>query len=174
MASGYNPIMSKAQTLGELQNHQPRAVRDEIRDNLMLKMSSGEELFPGIVGYGDTVIPQVVNALLSRHHFILLGLRGQAKTRMLRGLTRFLDEEIPVIDGCEIHDDPHAPICGACKKLVAEKGAETPVRWLHREDRFTASCRARIAAFLRSTSSPTSRERSRWVCSISSKRGTFR
>jgi len=136
MASGYNPIMSKAQTLGELQNHQPRGVRDEIRENLIQKMSSGEELFPGIVGYGDTVIPQVVNALLSRHHFILLGLRGQAKTRMLRGLTRFLDEEIPVIEGCEIHDDPHAPICSACKKLVAEKGAETPIRWLHREDRY--------------------------------------
>ena len=128
--------MSKAQTLGELQNRQPRGVRDEIRDNLIQKMSSGEELFPGIVGYGDTVIPQLVNALLSRHHFILLGLRGQAKTRMLRGLTRFLDDEIPVIAGCEIHDDPHAPICSACKKLVAEKGVETPLRWLHREDRY--------------------------------------
>ena len=136
MASGYNPSMSKAQTLGELQDRPTRGVRDEIRDNLIQKMSSGEELFPGIVGYGDTVIPQLVNALLSRHHFILLGLRGQAKTRLLRGLTRFLDEEIPVIDGCEIHDDPRSPICSACKQLVAEKGVETPLRWLHREDRY--------------------------------------
>ena len=84
-------------------------MRDEIRTNVIAAMRAGEELFPGIVGYEETVLPRLVNALLSRHHFILLGLRGQAKTRILRGLTRFLDDEIPVIDGCEIHDDPSNP-----------------------------------------------------------------
>ena len=87
-----------------------RPVRAEIRDNLMARMRSGQPLFPGIVGYDDTVIPQVVNAILSRHNFILLGLRGQAKTRLLRALTTLLDEHLPVIPGSEINDDPFAPL----------------------------------------------------------------
>lgn len=128
--------MTKPKTLGDLSESRPRSVRDEIRTNLIAAMRAGEELFPGIVGYEETVLPQLVNALLSRHHFILLGLRGQAKTRILRGLTRFLDDEIPVVDGCEIHDDPSNPICSACRRLVAEKGDETPVRWLSREERY--------------------------------------
>jgi len=128
--------MTKPKTLGELSASRPGGVRDEIRRNLLEKVRRGEELFPGIVGYDETVLPQVVNALLSRHHFILLGLRGQAKTRLVRGLTRFLDDEIPVVEGCEIHDDPRSPICSACRALVKEKGNQTPIRWLGREDRY--------------------------------------
>ena len=111
-------------------------MRDEIRENLLARMKAREELFPGIVGYDDTVGPRIVNALLSRHHFILLGLRGQAKTRLIRGLTHFLDAEIPAIAGCEIHDDPYHPICSACRSLIEEKGDETPIRWLTREERY--------------------------------------
>jgi magnesium chelatase subunit I len=133
--------MSKPRTLGELSRSEyyprrKRGVRDEIRENLLARMKAREELFPGIVGYDDTVGPQIVNALLSRHHFILLGLRGQAKTRIIRGLTHFLDPEVPAIAGCEIHDDPYRPLCGACRALIAEKGDETPIRWLTREDRY--------------------------------------
>ena len=113
-----------------------RRVRDEIRDNLLVKLRRHETLFPGIVGYDDTVIPQLVNALLSRHSFILLGLRGQAKTRLLRAITTLLDEEIPVIPGCEIHDDPLAPICGACRARVTDEGDELPVAWLPRDARY--------------------------------------
>ena len=88
-----------------------RPVKQEIRDNLVRKLQAGETLFPGIIGYDETVIPQLVNAILSRHNFILLGLRGQAKSRILRGLVDLLDEQIPVVPGCEIHDDPLAPLC---------------------------------------------------------------
>src|SRR4029077_14578538 len=95
-----------------------RPVRSELRDNLMVRMRTGGQLFPGIIGYDETVVPQVVNAILSRHHFILLGLRGQAKTRILRALTTLLDEWLPVVPGCEIHDDPLAPLSAAFRKLV--------------------------------------------------------
>src|SRR5918911_1321220 len=88
-----------------------RSVHEEVRENLIRKLRSSEPLFPGIVGYDETVIPQLVNALLSQHNFILLGLRGQAKTRLLRALVTLLDEQIPVMPGCEINDDPLAPIC---------------------------------------------------------------
>jgi magnesium chelatase subunit I len=133
--------MTKARTLGELSKSdyftkRNRSVRDEIRQNLMARMSAGEELFPGIVGYEDTVAPQIVNALLSRHHFILLGLRGQAKTRLIRGLVRFLDEELPSVEGCEIHDDPYRPLCRSCRERIATEGDATPIRWLAREDRY--------------------------------------
>jgi magnesium chelatase subunit I len=133
--------MSKPRTLGELSKspyHQKRnrGVRDEIRENLLSRMTSREELFPGIVGYDDTVSPQIVNALLSRHHFILLGLRGQAKTRIIRGLTRFLDDEVPAVAGCEIHDNPFHPICHACRVTIQEKGDDTPIRWLTRDERY--------------------------------------
>ena len=101
------------ETLGELRasGYRSRPVKQEIRDNLVRKLQAGETLFPGIIGYDDTVIPQLVNAILSRHNFILLGLRGQAKSRILRGLVDLLDEQIPVVPGCEIHDDPLAPLC---------------------------------------------------------------
>jgi magnesium chelatase subunit I len=133
--------MTKPRTLGELTSSpyfskRERTVRDEIRANLVASMRAGEDLFPGIVGYEDTVGPKIVNALLSRHHFILLGLRGQAKTRILRGLVRFLDEEIPAVQGCEIHDDPYRPICQSCRTRVKEAGDETPIQWLGRDERY--------------------------------------
>jgi magnesium chelatase subunit I len=113
-----------------------RSVHEEMRDNLMRKLRAGERLFEGIVGYEDTVIPQVVNALLSRHNFILLGLRGQAKTRLLRSLVTLLDDQIPVMPGCEINDDPLDPICGACRTRLATEGDHTPIGWLGRELRY--------------------------------------
>jgi magnesium chelatase subunit I len=113
-----------------------RSVKDELRENLICKLQRRETLFPGILGYEDSVIPQVVNAVLSRHNFILLGLRGQAKTRIIRQLTTLLDERAPYIDGCEIHDNPYRPICRRCRDLVDEKGEETPIAWLTREQRY--------------------------------------
>src|SRR6476661_5174005 len=127
------------QTLGELRRQTggcTRSVKQEIRDNLVKKLQSGEKLFPGIIGYDETVIPQLINAILSRHNFILLGLRGQAKSRILRALTDLLDEWVPVVPGCEIHDDPLAPICGACRARVAAEGDAMPISWLARDDRF--------------------------------------
>src|SRR5690348_15647146 len=112
-----------------------RSVKDELRNNLICKIQRGENLFPGILGYEDTVVPQVVNAVLSRHNFILLGLRGQAKTRLIRQLTSLLDEAAPYVDGCEIHDNPYRPICRRCRTLIAEEGDETPIAWLQRDHR---------------------------------------
>jgi len=113
-----------------------RSVKDELRQNLICKLQRGEELFPGVVGYEDTVVPQIVNAILSRHNFILLGLRGQAKTRIIRMLTGLLDERLPLIAGCEIRDNPYRPICKRCRDLIAEQGDETPIAWLERDDRY--------------------------------------
>ena len=123
----------KATTLGALRKDVEagrvprRSVKSEIRDNLIRKLRAGETLFPGIIGYDDSVVPQVINAVLSRHNFILLGLCGQAKTRLLRALTSLLDESLPVVPGCEIHDDPMAPICSACRARVAKEGDSTPI-----------------------------------------------
>jgi magnesium chelatase subunit I len=111
-------------------------VKQEIRDNLVRKLHAGEHLFPGIIGYDETVIPQLVNAILSQHNFILLGLRGQAKSRILRALVDLLDECIPVVPGCEIHDDPLKPICSACRAQVSAQGDGLPIDWLDRESRF--------------------------------------
>jgi len=113
-----------------------RSVKEELRSNLICKIQRGETLFPGIVGYEDTVEPQTVNAILSRHNFILLGLRGQAKTRLIRMLTTLLDEWLPFVEGCEIHDNPYKPICRRCRGLIAERGAETPVAFLGRDQRY--------------------------------------
>src|SRR5712691_1126392 len=126
------------QTLGDLrrQSTRPRPVKQEIRDNLVRKLRAGETLFPGIIGFDETVVPQLVNAILSRHNFILLGLRGQAKSRILRGLTDLLDERIAVVPGCEIHDDPLQPICAACRARIVKEGDSLPVAWLPREARF--------------------------------------
>jgi magnesium chelatase subunit I len=126
-------------TLGDLRKHSSgrvRSVKEEIRGNLVRILQSGERLFPGIIGYDDTVIPQLVNAILSRHNFILLGLRGQAKSRILRALVDLLDPLIPVVPGCEIHDDPLAPICSACRARVAKEGDKMPIAWRPREARF--------------------------------------
>src|SRR3954464_1019709 len=130
--------MAVITTLGALRasDYKSKPVKQEIRDNLVRKLQAGETLFPGIIGYDDTVIPQLVNAVLSRHNFILLGLRGQAKSRILRGLLDLLDDQIPVVPGCEIHDDPLAPICGACRARIATEGDPLPIGWLSRDDRY--------------------------------------
>jgi magnesium chelatase subunit I len=132
------------QTLGELQSSkefyearvQKRSVKDELRENLIARLKSRQPIFPGIVGYEDTVVPQIVNAVLSKQNFILLGLRGQAKSRILRGLTELLDEQMPYIAGCEIRDNPYHPLCKRCRDLVAAQGAATPIAWLPRKDRY--------------------------------------
>ena len=113
-----------------------RSVKDEIRANLLRLIERREPLFPGVHGYEDTVIPQIVNALLSRHNFILLGLRGQAKSRILRGLASLLDAEVPVVAGCEINDDPLRPICRACRDRLAADGDSTPIAWMPRDLRY--------------------------------------
>jgi len=130
-------------TLGELRQSRwgeariaARSVRDEMRENLLEKLARKEALFPGVIGYEETVIPQLVNAILSRHHIILLGLRGQAKSRILRSLVSLLDDEVPVIAGCEINDNPYAPLCRACRERVAERGDQTAIAWLHRDLRY--------------------------------------
>src|SRR5712671_2093974 len=129
--------MNLPPTLGELrkssfseQRLRTRKVKDELRDNLITRLRSGEIIFPGIVGYEDTVVPQLINAVLSRHNFILLGLRGQAKSRILRALTTLLDPAIPYIAGCEIHDNPWSPICRRCRELAAREKDATPIAWL--------------------------------------------
>jgi magnesium chelatase subunit I len=113
-----------------------RSVRDEIRANLLRMLERGEELFPGIVGYEDTILPQLTHALLARHHFILLGLRGQAKSRILRQLTRFLDEVIPIVAGSEVNDDPFTPISKYARDLVEQCGDATAIAWLPRGQRY--------------------------------------
>src|SRR5437879_10249670 len=129
----YRP-MNKPTALGELKQTEwgsdariRRTVKDELRQNLICLLENGSALFPGIVGYQDTVIPQLVNALLSRHNFILLGLRGQAKSRILRQLVTLLDEEIPILAGSEVNDNPFAPISKFGRELVAEHAARPPI-----------------------------------------------
>ena len=113
-----------------------RPVRDEVRENLADRLRRKETLFPGIIGYNDTVVPQLVNAVLAKHHFILLGLRGQAKTRILRALTTLLDEWLPVVPGSEINDDPVAPLSAFGQAKVKAEGDDMPIRWLHRDARY--------------------------------------
>lgn len=113
-----------------------RSVKDEVRENLITRLRSGGDLFPGVHGYEETVVPQVVNALLSRHNFILLGLRGQAKTRLVRMLTTLLDEWMPFVAGSEIRDNPYAPLSKYSKELIEKLGDETPIAWLHRDHRY--------------------------------------
>ncbi|HEY5367992.1 MAG TPA: magnesium chelatase [Hanamia sp.] len=117
-------------------NYKPRSVKEELRDNLIKKISKKEITFPGIVGYEDSVIPDVERALLSRHNILFLGLRGQAKTRMARQMVDLLDEYIPVIEGSEVNDDPFNPLSKYARDLVNEKGDETPITWLHRSNRY--------------------------------------
>ena len=113
-----------------------RGVRDELRQNLLVRLRSGMPLFPGIIGYEDTIEPQLVNALLSRHHFILLGLRGQAKSRLLRSLSGLLDEWMPIVAGSEVNDDPFRPISRFARERLAECGDATGIDWVHRDDRY--------------------------------------
>ncbi|HYO98905.1 MAG TPA: hypothetical protein VER76_01685, partial [Pyrinomonadaceae bacterium] len=131
--------MAQAKTLGELkqQNYNVgRTVKDELRANLIAKLRAGERLFPGIVGYDETVVPQITNAILARHNLILLGLRGQAKSRIIRQLTNLLDERIPAIAGSEVNDDPFRPISAYGRALIEELGDETPIVWVERDARF--------------------------------------
>ena len=130
--------MQKPKTLGELKKsiYRSVSVRDEMRANLLGKLAAGEPLFPGIIGFDDSVIPQIANAILSRHNFVLLGLRGQAKSRILRSLVTLLDDSIPFIAGCEINDDPLKPLCRACHERLAEMGDDTPLDYLHAEERY--------------------------------------
>ncbi len=135
--------MNLPRSLGELRRSdfteerlRTRRVKDELRENLICRLRRKETIFPGIVGYDDTVVPQIVNAVLSRHNFILLGLRGQAKSRILRALTSLLDPQLPYIAGCEIHDDPYAPICKRCREMVAREGDKTPIVYLTPDERY--------------------------------------
>jgi magnesium chelatase subunit I len=130
--------MAKAATVGELREtgYQPRSVKEELRHNVIGKLESGEPLFEGIVGFEESVIPQIENALLSGQDIIFLGERGQAKTRLARTLVGLLDDEIPVLAGCEINDEPFEPICQACRDTVAELGDNVPVAWLPRDRRY--------------------------------------
>ncbi len=131
------------ETLGDLKNSPwgspplaDRSVRDEMRTNLIAALERGGELFPGIHGYEDTIVPRIVNAILARHDFILLGLRGQAKTRILRALTTLLDERIPIVAGSEVNDDPFRPLSKYARERIAELGHRTPIAWLSRDQRF--------------------------------------
>jgi magnesium chelatase subunit I len=135
--------MNLPRSLGELRRSpfseeklRTRRVKDELRENLMTRLRDDSPIFPGIVGYDDTVVPQIVNAILSRHNFILLGLRGQAKSRILRALTSLLDPQMPYVAGCEIHDNPYSAICRRCRDLIAECGESTAIAWLTPEDRY--------------------------------------
>ena len=126
-------------TIGQLRDsgHRARSVKAEIRDNLVAALRSGQNPFPGIVGFDDTVLPDVQRALLAGHDFVLLGERGQGKTRLMRTVVGLLDEWSPVIAGCEIHDDPYLPICARCRALVASDGDDVAIGWRHRDDRYT-------------------------------------
>src|SRR5688572_31923794 len=136
------PNPSAISTLGDLRRAVERGeirhrnVHDEVRDNLIEKLRAGGALFPGIVGYEDTILPQLVNALLARHHFILLGLRGQAKSRILRELTGLLDERVPVVAGSEVNDDPFSPVSKYAREMLEECGDATAIGWLRRDQRF--------------------------------------
>jgi len=139
----YSPLKTKEliklQTLGELKasGYKSKSIKQELRDNLIERIKNKEEVFPGIWGYEDTVIPDVERAILSMHHINLLGLRGQAKTRIARLMINLLDEYIPVVEGSELNDDPMQPLSRFAHDLIAEKGDNTPISWMHRNDRYT-------------------------------------
>jgi magnesium chelatase subunit I len=127
------------QTIAQLRQSEYRVlpVKEEMRKNLIRKIRAGETLFPGIVGYDQSVIPQIENAILSGQDIIFLGERGQAKSRLIRSLASLLDERVPIIDGCEINDNPYAPICRACRDRVAAAGDDVPVRWIEPDQRYS-------------------------------------
>lgn len=130
--------MNHAKTLGELKksDYRPKSIKEELRQNLVLKLKRKEKVFDGIIGFDDTVLPDIERAILSRHNILLLGLRGQAKTRIARLLVNLLDEYIPVVAGSELNDDPLHPISRYAKDLISEKGDSTPIEWLHRNERY--------------------------------------
>src|ERR1700753_3933229 len=130
--------ITKITTLGQLKKagYRNRSVKEEIRENLIRKLKNKENTFPGILGYEDSVIPDTERALLSRHNILFLGLRGQAKTRMARQMIELLDEYVPFVTGSEINDDPYRPLSKFPRHLVATKGDDTPISWLHRSERY--------------------------------------
>ena len=143
--SAYNPrgvgavdAMDRPRTLGALRasGHRPMSVRAEMRRNLMRRMAAGEPILPGIIGYDDTVIPEIENAVLAGHHIVFLGERGQGKSRIIRGLVGLLDPFVPAVDGCAINDDPMAPRCRACRRRLATEGDALPVVWIDRDLRY--------------------------------------
>ena len=127
------------QTLGELKasGYQPKPIKQELRDNLIQALRQDHDPFKGVLGFEKTVIPDIQRAVLSNHNMILLGLRGQAKTRIARLLVNLLDEYIPIVKGSELNDDPLSPLSKFARDEIAEKGDDTPVEWVHRDDRFT-------------------------------------
>src|SRR6266852_9402021 len=129
---------ARPSSLGELRQsgYVPRSVKQELRDNLIGRRRRGKPLFPTIVGYEETVVPQIENAILSGQDIVFLGERGQAKTRMARLLVNLLDEALPAIAGCEINDDPFAPICGACRARITEQGGAAEIVWIPRDRRY--------------------------------------
>jgi len=133
-----NQSINHIHTLGELKasGYRTLPVRAEMRRNLLARLRSGEKIMPGIVGYDETVIPEIENGVLAGHHMIFLGERGQAKSRIIRALADLLDEYVPAVKGCEINDDPFAPICRQCRRMAAEKGDELEIAWLDREHRY--------------------------------------
>jgi magnesium chelatase subunit I len=133
------PLYRKPATLGELRDsgHVSRRTKAELRENLLERLRSGTTAFPGIVGFDETVLPELESAVLAGHDLVILGERGQGKTRLMRTLAGLLDEWSPEVSGCEIHDDPYAPVCVRCRALAAELGDELPVDWRHRDERYT-------------------------------------
>ena len=130
--------MKNIKTLGELKasGYSPKSIKEEMRENLIKKLQNKETVFSGILGFEDTVLPDLERAILSRHNILLLGLRGQAKTRLARMMVNLLDEYMPIVAGSELMDDPMAPMSKNAIALIAEKGDDTPVEWIHREDRY--------------------------------------
>ena len=130
--------MKEAKTLGEIKKsgYSALTVREEMRKNLVHRLETGNRILPGIVGYDETVIPDIENAILSGHHMVFLGERGQAKSRIIRGLVSLLDERIPIVQGCEINDSPFAPICRGCRRRLEEQGDSLPLEWVDRDHRY--------------------------------------
>jgi magnesium chelatase subunit I len=130
--------MQRASTLGELKQNGYRvlSVRDEMRRNLLAKIAGGERILPGIIGFDDTVVPEIENAILAGHHMVFLGERGQAKSRIIRGLTSLLDPLVPIVQGCAINDNPLEPICKECRRRLAEKGDQLPIAWIDPDSRY--------------------------------------
>jgi magnesium chelatase subunit I len=130
--------MNSITTLGELKasGYRSRSIKDELRENLIQKLKAKESVFEGVLGFEDTVLPDIERAILSRHNILLLGLRGQAKTRIARMMVHLLDEYMPIVKGSELHDDPLSPISRYALDLIAEKGDDTPIEWVHRDDRY--------------------------------------
>src|SRR5438132_1892484 len=128
----------KPRTLTELRSsgHKPTTVKQEMRKNLIVRIEEGREHFPGIIGYEDTVVPHLENAILSGQDIIFLGERGQAKSRLIRALTNLLDDEVPAVAGCEINDNPYNPICRRCRDLIDIEGGDTEIDWLERDRRY--------------------------------------